>query len=248
MTCLILSPHCDDAPLSVVGAILSGSLGPRPHVEVLFSISQFTIVRRRVDVREITALRQSEECRAAAVADYEVSFRGLEEPAVRAQHPPGNSVPFLDICDLRRIESEDPAWPDLLATVEQLCRKPLTAILCPLGCGSHIDHRMVKAALIACAHRYPNLPVGFYEDLPYSYSCSDAEIEALIPAGLRERVHPQLLGDNLSRKLDLLKCYPSQLDEEDIEHVTAYWARRGGGERIWLPSSAPSGSKDPQSA
>jgi LmbE family N-acetylglucosaminyl deacetylase len=229
----ILSPHCDDAPLSVGASILTGTLGFQPSVIVVFSVSRYTKDSLGTGVTtEITALRRSEELRAAQIADYSLDFLGFEEPFVRR----GFSS-LDDIMDLQRTEQADQTWPAVSSAIYDIIARFDGSVLAPLGCGGHIDHRIVHEAAVR-ASRDLRACIGFYEDLPYAGYLSQADILAQVARHDRLGLHPMLTERGLSGKLDLLKVYGSQLEQKHFDVVSSYW-RKIGGERLWLPREFP---------
>jgi LmbE family N-acetylglucosaminyl deacetylase len=104
---VIFSPHCDDVPLSIGGVLLGGTLGKAVHVEVVFSISRYSLsnsIYGQTD--EVTRTRRAEELAAAEVAGYDVNFMGFPEPFVRSGY--GD---LRDVFDPNRRPQNDPILP-----------------------------------------------------------------------------------------------------------------------------------------
>src|SRR5258708_4343184 len=227
---MILSPHCDDVPLSLGAALLNQSFGVEPLVPVFFSVSRYT-KNGLGCAAEVTALRNSEELRASSTAGYAASFLGFPEPFVR---PGFNS--FNAVFDTRRNEEDDPIWPSVRKVTERLLTKNGGLTIVPLACGGHIDHRIVHRSVLAACATNPELQIGFYEDWPYCAFLTESEILARIPSLPGITFRPVLIDRGLEEKLGLLQVYQSQIRPEQLEGLRKYWNRKGG-ERVWLPET-----------
>jgi LmbE family N-acetylglucosaminyl deacetylase len=230
---LILSPHCDDAPLSLGAALVTRELGSRTRVSVVFSRSGFTkdYPGNGPEI-QITALRNNEELEAATIAGYEVEFWGFAEPTIRRAFAQPSGI--LDRDSLPR---DDESWEPVSQAIETAVCHHRGLIIAPLGCGKNIDHMIVREAFLTVCVKYPGLRVGFYEDLPYSNRLSDEQILAEIPVLRCRQFHPHFVVKGLEQKLALVAVYRSQPTHKFIAAVKSYWERRGG-ERIWIASDA----------
>jgi LmbE family N-acetylglucosaminyl deacetylase len=226
---LILSPHCDDAPISVGAALMVGYLGPAPTVSVVYSRSRFSKdFPGNGPEKEITALRNQEELEAARMAGYEVEFWGFGEPSTRK----GYTQPS-DIFDPAKRPRADESWERVLLAIDAAVCNHRGLVMGPLGCGGHIDHLIVREAFLAACVKHPRLSVGFYEDLPYSNRLSDEDVLALIPTPAGRRLSPHLVTEGLEKKRLLVQVYRSQRTSVHLHGINGYWSRRGG-ERLWL--------------
>ena len=195
---LILSPHCDDAPLSVGAALLSGQLGSGVHVSIVFSRSRFTKDHPcNGPELEITRIRHREERLAARAAGYTVDFWGFGEPFAR----PG----FQDtsvICDGILPVQDQEVWVPVSHAIDEAISRHEGLVVAPLGCGGHVDHRLVREAFLLSCQKYPRVTPAFFEDLPYCDWLTDEEILSLLPklphAGLRPRIVNQKLQEKLA--------------------------------------------------
>jgi LmbE family N-acetylglucosaminyl deacetylase len=231
---LLLSPHCDDGPLSVGAALLAGRFGPDVEELLVFSRSRYTQFEQGTgEIEQTSALRQAEEAHAGALAGYRVTFLGFPEPFAR----PGFTA-MREIFEPGRPIPGEAVWPDVHAALLARLRAHRGPVLGPLGCGDHIDHRMVTACLREYLETTPDAIVGFYEDLPYAARPTLDEIAARVPpSGPGGPFVPvPLAGASLDAKLQLLTdSYPSQLGDKDLAEVASHWARRAGREVIWVP-------------
>lgn len=230
---LMLSPHCDDIPLSLGGSLLAGQWGDEVHEVVIFSTSRYSLRNGwNNDAEAATAVRNDEERKAAAAAGYTVEFLGFPEPGVR----PGYAQ-ITDIFDPGLPFDPDPVWLLLRERLLGLLRNHAGIAVSPLGVGNHIDHRMVAACVRDAAEVNPDLIPVFYEDLPYAARFSSRDIRGLVPHRLAgAALEPRLLTKGrLEDKLRLLKHYESQLSDDDYASVADHWACRGRGELVWWP-------------
>lgn len=230
---IALSPHSDDIPLSLGAAITAGNFGHPLTVIIVFSVSRYTRYRRGTAPQAATTrLRKREERAAAQVAGYDVDFLELPEPFARS-----GFVQIDDIFDPCRTPKSEPIWREAVSQISDSLKGCTGPVLVPLGCGGHIDHKIVRAAFTEIGRRRRDLSPIFYEDLPYASSLSLSTIAALVPRSWRgSPLHCVRLAEgNIESKQQLLRVYQSQLTDEDIDRVCAHWSRLGNAERVWMP-------------
>jgi LmbE family N-acetylglucosaminyl deacetylase len=228
---LMLSPHCDDIPLSLGASLLAGQWDAAVHVSVIFSVSRYTLKDGwNNDVAAATAIRNEEERSAAARAGYTVEFLGFPEPGVR----PGYTQ-ITDIFNPDLPFDTDPIWEPLRERLLPILSQQTGLVVAPLGIGHHIDHRMVTACVREAAANGAAFAPVFYEDLPYAARFSSREIRRLAPeqlAGFGFRPE-RLTGGNLADKMQLLSIYRSQLSADDYASVADHWECRARAEMVW---------------
>jgi len=229
---LVLSPHYDDAPLSLGQSMADGELSRhRVTVGVVFSRSNWTIwfhpTRSRWPLA--TAIRYGEELRNARRFRYRVRRGGIEETVLRT----GVIAPetFLD-------PTFDAAASGDLEPVYDLLRKWVSGydvVVAPLGIGGHVDHQLVTEA----ARRLldDGRAVAFYEDRPYACGLSDDDIAAHVAA-----IDPRLERRPVSGPMGALKhtriWYPSQFDEYFLTAIDLD-EQAGRREHVWVHPDAP---------
>ena len=147
MTTVVVSPHLDDAVLSVPGLIRSRvQRGERVVVLTVFSAGG-----------EEYAERRAEDRAALALLGAEPLHLGLLDA------PPRRGIPrSFRALILGAMDDEDAAAA-ARPLLEQIAALAPALTLLPLGVGEHIDHRIVHAAHTRLGGR-----VAFYEDRPYS--------------------------------------------------------------------------------
>lgn len=234
MRVAILSPHCDDVPLSLGATLLTQALGVEPTVHLVFSLSRYTASGGSTgDVGIVTAIRQAEERKAAALARYRPVFWNLPELTFRRSKPPTGELPLSE-----RDVRQDSIWSLVTKTLDDhLNSAGIELLLAPLAAGNHFDHHIVRHAAMEYVREHAHVRwLGFYEDLPYA--------AWLPPDRLRLHVEhtahlePRVIGAGfLGVKLALLQCYPSQLANKMLK-VVARHLTTIGGERLWLPPAA----------
>lgn len=229
---LILSPHCDDVPLSLGGTLLSGIL-PTPSVQVIFSLSRYTKDQPCTgSVEVISPLRQAEERKASRIAQYHTHFMSFAEPFAR----PGFAS-LDDIFDRNRQTHEDTSWPQVHDAIQSLLAHHEGLFLAPLGCGDHIDHRIVHRSVLQFLQHNDRFAIGFYEDLPYAGLLAESEILAHVSATGDPRLRPVWVSGSIEQKMALIEVYESQLEQDDFDAVSYHWTRNAG-ERLWLTEAA----------
>lgn len=180
MSLLILSPHLDDAVLSV-GALIAEatSRGEDVHVATFFSGAG-----TEVAAEACCETRRSEDLRALRVLGAKALHLDLPDAPYR-----GGAYRSFEQIMFAPMDAEDPLVSDVAARIEELVRD-LTPdlVLSPLAVGEHIDHRLVFEAARAMVH--PDR-IAYYEDLPYAlvHGASGLRLAAL---GRRSSEAPML--------------------------------------------------------
>lgn len=235
MRVLVLSPHYDDAPLSLGQSMVDGELARhRVTVGVVFSHSNWTVwfhpTRRRWPLA--TAIRAGEEQLNARRFGYRVRHGGIEETVLRTGVLATESFLNADF---------DPTTPEAAATLasvtDVLERWTRTAdvVIAPLGLGDHVDHQLVREAARRAMHA--GTPVAFYEDRPYACALDDDTIAthaAAIDPRLVRRAVSGPMGPGKHRRL----WYPSQFDAYFTDAIASdeQDERR---EHVWTHPDAP---------
>ena len=229
---LVVSPHYDDAPLSLGQSLRDGELSHhRITVGVVFGRSNWTrwFHPKRSRTLAVSAIRLAEETVNAVRFRYRVRLGQLEEAVLRTGDM--NTEAFLDPAfDV----SGDPSFE---AIVDQLERwsDDVDQVISPLGIGDHIDHQLVAAAARRLADR--GVAVAFYEDRPYAVLLDE---EALAAAAAK--VDPRLVRRPVSGPMNSEKhgriWYPSQFDDFFLEAI-ALDQDNQRREHVWVLPDAP---------
>ncbi len=133
-----------------------------------------------------------------------------------------------------------------LARVEGALRKIVTksqagqvALVVPLAIGGHIDHRITHNAALATLSA-ANLPLAFYEDLPYAARLEHVGQIADLAAGTGQHLEPcftqeavEDLPSAIRRKFRMAECYDSQVDNDTAHQIAEFSRYYAGRERVW---------------
>ncbi len=237
---IFLSPHLDDAVLSCGGMIYELTrTGHYVEVWTVFAGDP------PAGSRPPFALSLEERWQNGPQA---VAARRLEDAAACA-HIGASAVHFdLPDCIYRRlpdgqplINSEDDLWqpipegeyPRVVELTSQLETR-LTEnyqLAAPLGMGGHIDHRIVRAAVLRLKKQ-----VHFYPDYPYA-ARPDADITGYLEPGWRRKRFSISPTAFLAWRA-AIELYPSQISslwnnlEEMHKSLNTYF-NSGGGRVLW---------------
>ncbi len=154
---LVLSPHLDDAALSL-GATLHerARRGDRVTVASIFTASD--------EARAALYLQRASEDRdAAALLGVDALHLGLLDAPFRHPHTPIAQAVFApqdELADLDALKALTGLLGDLLSGGH------FDEVTAPLGVGGHLDHRLTFDALQRAAW---GGPTAFYEDRPYAF-------------------------------------------------------------------------------
>jgi len=101
------------------------------------------------------------------------------------------------------------------------------ALICPLGLGGHIDHRLVRRAA-----ELTGRPLLFYADFPYALR-QPPDLAGLAPA-----LSAAPGTDDMRAWQDGIAAYPSQISSfwpslEAMRAAVAAYAAAGGGSTLW---------------
>ena len=166
---LIISPHPDDAELSMGGLLLKHRGAVQATNVVCFSQLGHTIYPHAfVKPAEVTAVRRDEALLAAAVAGMETRFfdlpeYGLREALIPAKHFDDREDELREQLKLRLYAAISEAQP--------------TKVFAPASIGDNPDHRLVFDIVLEFVDEdlFPDLEVHFYEDFPYAAAYEDVD-------------------------------------------------------------------------
>ena len=238
MTIVVLSPHRDDAAFSLglsVGTWLEA--GHKVEVVNCFTRSEyaphaeFEFIHSNDRLPRVSALRLREDqswqkmygARAPRLTDL-----NLKDAPLRMH------VSIDRVCGLA-VNPEDKAMVKVPKAVAAL---GADALVVPLALGAHVDHVTVREAMVR-AGLGPDVPVAFYEDLPYAARPGAAETIEADAMAVRDELQPGFVtnevtdGEAVARKRRLALCYDSQIADEEADQIAAFCERYGGRERLW---------------
>jgi LmbE family N-acetylglucosaminyl deacetylase len=215
---LYLSPHLDDAVLSCAARIhREASAGGRVVVATLFTHGREPLYERR----------RAEDARAVASLGASAVHLGLiDAPSRRAYYSSFRAI-VLGTHPADGADEEEARH--VLGSV--LPTFGAESIYCPLGVGTHIDHRLTYRAAVAVVGMRG---LTFYEDRPYVFVPGHLAMR-LAELSLRGEVPPVEAGTYL-RALREALYVRTYLADEERDECEAMLAHR-------LGEVAPSGSR-----
>jgi LmbE family N-acetylglucosaminyl deacetylase len=182
---VIFSAHCDDAALSVGGAIAESIFGDAVVV-VVNSISNYVALGLQGrDTEIVTRCRKQEEINALSPYLKGVYFLDYKDHCVETG----------DVC-LKASRVYEAIYAECL----KYYLLGANRFLFPVGVGNHPDHIMLSEIGLRLQLKSA---VWFYEDLPYAI---EHDPLLILPSGLKRKV----LESRFSLKFRLLRHYSSQ--------------------------------------
>lgn len=229
---VILSPHLDDAALSLGGMMLDAP-GGVVVVDVFSTVSWWRFKGSLVELPRIQQARDAEESLVVRLARCELRKWAHGEAPLRG-------YPFSEIFTAAVLPSDDGLRRSIREAIAKLAAEfPAATFFLPLGVGNHVDHRILRDAAIDVLRPANGAArVRFYEDLPYAAKTPERrDFSAFIP-GQRLRPAEQFKYGRL--KTELLRIYWSQLTGAQIRMVGDYGERFAlcRAERVWTCDGA----------
>jgi|CXWL01.1.fsa_nt_gi LmbE family N-acetylglucosaminyl deacetylase len=249
---LVLSPHLDDAALSVGGLIASrAAAGQRVLIATLMTADEptdppsalaRTLYRawgldgsRKLGSLGPMAARRAEDRASAAILGAEAVQLDFADALYRTDAA-GRALYSKFRHLFRAVHAADAGFAHRLsASLADLVEREAPAeVLAPLAVGGHVDHRLTRRAAEALPAA---TAVSYYEDYPYLRRFGAVWWVTRPRSAWRVRVET-VSGAALARKIEAIAAFTSQLaplfgDRETMAStVTGDLARRGG-ERLW---------------
>ena len=224
---IAVSPHFDDVCLSVGHLLRRVTVAERILLNIFTrsdDVSNIPIVdqlaevqgRQRIDA--ISRMRDREDTAFARALGFRKIDLGFEDADIIAgtEKDPGHYY--------EGIGEETIAVTDRLSEVldELFSNGSDKVVFCPLAIGEHRNHLVAFNAIIACI-KPPDVPVVFYEDLPYAATSSArqkrlAELEAFLTARGYTRHAITMTPAELAAKHADARNYVSQMSDSN-EHL-----------------------------
>lgn len=235
----VLSPHSDDAALSLSGLLfLAADSGRRCTIITAFSRSRRTRtggIER--DEERVTAMRKREDEAFVSLLGSGacVLWCDLPDPSVRL--PATRDTWYVP----RPLSSDERAF---VAGIAGFCEEHVedsSVLLAPMALGRNRDHLIVRDAALEFVRRNPRR-LFLYEDLPYAARMSELELkrdaEDLAGAERLTLTSRKIsYATLLLRKRQAVATYASQMNRDIADRVLRYALRVGrfvsAGERVW---------------
>ncbi len=221
----ILSPHIDDAAYCLALTI-SQCVNSRISVTIIncFTVTKWTIFYVPGDVNEITLLRKKEDAEFYKCYNAPINIINLD----LHDAPLRNGYIF----QFKPLEQDE--WK-VVDEIKNYLSKNIDGILfCPLAIGNHVDHVICREAVIQLYHQ---IPIIFFEDLPYANRIPEYEILAEIKS-LEERLQVEFINEIQSfqncmiNKAQNIRLYKTQITDEICSEIIAHMNNLSG-ERLW---------------
>lgn len=239
----ILSPHFDDAALSLGQSLTDGALA-RCDVRTLVVFGRTNWTRWMHPTRSraafVSRLRRLEEARAARRFGYSWSAADWEEAILRW----GFLADAGELLDSDNDLAGEPLIPEIADWIVQHCSDSAPdLVLAPVGLGGHVDHRIVSLAASRITSS-TGTPFGFYEDRPYASYVEPSTVadlvQDLVAGEGRQAVSVALSGTVTERThRRLRRCYRSQMDEYFTAAMLRDVSNRSVESAWFAPGSVP---------
>jgi LmbE family N-acetylglucosaminyl deacetylase len=191
---LLVSPHPDDIALSL-GGVLGYSLDPKQcHLVTVFSDTDWLNPSVEQHRSFATQVRQFEDLAFSESLGMRRTAFELRDFPLRTGHSPVDA--FSALIDEGLVEI-------VRGSLERLV-KGATAVLAPLGVGSHVDHLVCKVAADALISD-PRCSLWHYADMPYALRTNGSADSEDIDASVA------WLSGSESLWVEAVSHYPSQL-------------------------------------
>ncbi len=228
---LIVSPHLDDAALSLGGMMLHK---PRTRVLNLFNTAWSEDGElNKQSAEAITRSNLNEEKRVMRRLRATFSYEALPEALVRD--------PLMKWCDPINLERDHKTQIRAAFAIAHAGLQE-KEIFFPLAVGEHVDHVLVHNLIVPFMMQTMSsgASIKLYEDLPYStYNDDENNYKRRMSRVGREfNLTPELIDITsvLDKKISILSLYKSQLNHEHLERVRTY--ALGLGDEVGQPGKA----------
>lgn len=228
---IVLSPHADDAALSVGGLMLKAGFRSVVHILTLFGRSNYLrSTGFENDWQLVTERRKREDAAFATRIGAKLTYLDFPEAALRLGSSFGRI--FVD-----GAEAHMSIPRELMDKVRRVLERAKPELLfSPLGLGGHRDH-LITRNLAQTIGRRQNISLVYYEDLPYAAELPERELRKQARS-LNSKLRPTLVSieSELESKLNNLTLYRSQIGIEEMQAVDVHakrWRDFHAAERIW---------------
>ncbi len=241
MDWIYISPHLDDAALSCGGlvweqvragetvSVWTACAGDPPDGP----LSPFadSLHARWMTGREATARRRQEDLAACAALGASAWHLGVPDCIYRRSQVDGRALYASEEALFGELDPEEDALARSLGAELRKRLPPEAQVVCPLGLGGHVDHRLTRRAAEGLG-----LPLWYYADYPYVEKLA-GELEKLRIANWKEHVFP-ISAEGLRAWTQAVAAYQSQIstfwpDLQAMEAAISDYCARSGGMRLW---------------
>jgi LmbE family N-acetylglucosaminyl deacetylase len=241
MEWIYLSPHLDDVALSCGGLVWEqGRAGGKVSIWTVCAgdppvgpLSPFaeTLHARWETGREAAASRRREDLASCAVLGATAWHLAVPDCIYRRSSADGRALYASEAALFGEVDPEEQALVDSLRA-ELAKRLPAEAhLVCPLGIGGHVDHRLTRRVAEELGR-----PLWYYADYPY-VADEMGTPEVLRVAKWHERRFPVSPG-GLQAWIQAVAAHQSQIssfwpDLRSMEAAITDYCCAFGGVRLW---------------
>ena len=211
-TALLLSPHFDDAAFSCGGtAATLATRGWDVVVATAFTRPVHPASGFALDCQRDKGLDDAADYMALRRVEDEAACLSLGARAVLLDLPEAPNRGYGSAAALfaAPLPHDTVAEPLRLLLAELVAAEQPDLLLAPQGCGRHVDHLQLIAALLDLPAPLP--PLGFYRDTPYVIRDAAAEPDRRVAALAARPVVVPLDHDARTAKQRAVGCYRTQL-------------------------------------
>jgi len=221
MKILILSPHIDDAFLSLGGFISKYSKSHCIEVVNVFSFDPWVLEDFDTNNKLKNIMtRKVEESKNTELSKIKVKYLDLPAGWKERGYPSWQSP--ID-------KEKDSKLIKILKKYVRTVSTSYDVTLAPLAIGGHIDHKLVRliASTVTSLEK-----IAFYEDLPYAFENKFLKYGVgFIKQKKLRSVTLKLGTSDLRKKEKLVNTYKSQLKKDFMDRIMSYTKRKG--EVLW---------------
>jgi len=219
----VLSPHLDDAVWSIGSALQKLALaGHEIYIINLFSLTVHVYESIRPPA-EATAIRKSEDARAATALGVKRVFN-LDFP--------DGVLRDMSLSEVMNCDYIAPPYllKAILISLADILPKD-AVVLAPLALGGHVDHLTTRQTALSLETRLGSLL--FFEDLPYVARGRDTQ-ESQVFARAHNLLEVRFTCDeqSIQNHIELYNTYTSQCQSQYASQISAYLRSRGLG--FWV--------------
>ena len=205
----IVSPHIDDAFLSLGGCIVKWiEKGFKVTVYNIFTISNWVApdslsgIEKRLTTDEVTRLRKREEMLVQKKARFRYECWDFLDFPLRKRFSKNDDIRMANeiAMKLRPVVNEG----DL--------------IFFPSAVGNHNDHILINKIGRSFSREHSN--IAFFEDMPYT-SWAETNFQTLYKKNLKDKM-PICEKINSEIKMKILKLYSSQITAKFLSSIESY--------------------------
>lgn len=194
----IFSAHIDDAILSIGGSIINWvNNGEKVHIIYIFSKSKYLKNDSNLSAEKITNIRKEEEFNVSKKIGYTYEFLDYDDSSI-VNHSKNDNIKIYENI-ITKINFHDDYFFPILKI--------------------HSDHEVLASIGKFLSKKYNN--IYFYEDLPY-IAYHQKYVKQILKIFTRHNLHSFINKINFNKKLELINCYKSQIEDIWIKKIKQY--------------------------